>query len=86
MNQIYLEKLEYNKILEKLASFCHTYIGKDLALSLLPSSDRNNVEKTLSETMEAVSLIQRNSAPPISEIDDISFYIKSLESSSAISA
>ena len=86
MNQIYLEKLEYNIILEKLASFCHTYIGKDLALNLLPSSDRSIVEKTLSETMEAVSLIQRNSIPPISEIDDISFYIKSLESSSAISA
>lgn len=86
MNQIYLEKLEYNIILEKLASFCHTYIGKDLALNLLPSSDRSIVEKTLSETMEAVSLIQRNSIPPISEIDDISFYIKSLESSNAISA
>lgn len=86
MNQIYLEKLEYNKILEKLSSFCHTYIGKNLVLSLLPSSDRDIVEKTLSETMEAVSLIQRNSIPPISEIDDICFYIKSLESSSAISA
>ena len=86
MNQIYIEKLEYHKILNTLASFCHTYIGKDLALSLLPSSNKSIVEATLSETMEAVSLIQRKSAPPISEIDDISFYIKSLESSSAVSA
>lgn len=86
MNQIYFEKLEYHEILNKLASFCHTYIGKDLALSLLPSSNKSIVEATLSETMEAVSLIQRKSAPPISEIDDIGFYIKSLESSSAVSA
>ena len=86
MNQIYLEKLEYNKILEKLASFCHTYIGKDLALNLIPSSIKSEVEGSLAETLEAVSLIERTSAPPISEIDDINFYIKSLESSNAISA
>ena len=38
------------------------------------------------ETAEAVSLIQRNSTPPISDIDDIGVYIKLLESSSSISA
>ena len=86
MNKLYLEKLEYNKILDNLASFCHTYIGKELALNLSPSSNKNVVEETLLETSEAVSLIQRNSIPPISEFDDINFYIKSLESSSAISA
>ena len=36
MNKTYLEKLEYNKILDILSNFCHTYIGKDLSLNLLP--------------------------------------------------
>ena len=86
MNKIYLEKLEYNKILEILANFCHTYIGKELSLNLLPSFKKDEVKNALSETSEAISLIQRSSVPPISEIDDITFYIKSLESSNAISA
>lgn len=86
MNQIYLNKLEYNRILEQLSIYCHTYIGKEFALKLLPSNERQEVELTLSETNEAVSLIERNSTPPISEIDDIGVYLKLLESSSGISA
>ncbi len=86
MNKMSLEKLEYDKIIEKLSSFCNTYIGKNLALQLLPLITKNEVEHALQETLEAVSLIERNSVPPISEIDDISFYIKALESSNTISA
>ena len=86
MSKIYLEKLEYNKILEILSNFCHTYIGKELALNLLPSFSKEQVKVNLSETSEAISLIQRASIPPISEIDDVTFYLKSLESSNAISA
>ena len=86
MNKIYLEKLEYNKILEILSNFCHTYIGKELALNLLPSFSKEQVKVNLTETSEAISLIQRASIPPISEIDDITFYLKALESSNAISA
>ena len=86
MNKTYLEKLEYNKILEILSNFCHTYIGKELALNLLPSFSKEQVKVNLSETSEAISLIQRASIPPISEIDDITFYLKALESSNAISA
>ena len=86
MNQTYLNKLEYNKILEKLSTYCHTYLGKNEALSLLPSSDKSEVALCLKETNEAVGLMERNSTPPISEIDDIGIYIKLLESSSSISA
>ena len=86
MNQTYLNKLEYNKILEKLLTFCHTYIGKDIASKLQPSNNIETVETMLFETNEAVSLIERNSTPPISEIDDIGIYLKLLESSSTISA
>lgn len=86
MNQTYLNKLEYNQILQKLTTYCHTYIGKNLAINLLPSNKKETVSSTLSETSEAVSLIERNSTPPISEIDDIGVYLKLLESSSTISA
>ena len=86
MNQNYLNKLEFNEILEKLSTYCHTYLGKELALSLLPSNDKQEVKKMLSETEEAVSLMGRNSTPPISEIDDISYYLKLLANTTSISS
>ena len=86
MNKIYLEKLEYNKILEKLSFYCHTYLGKNIAINLLPSNKKEEVQTWLLETMEAVSLMERNSTPPITEIQNVELYIKSLESKFTISA
>lgn len=86
MNPYYLSKLEYPQILKQLSNFCKTYLGKEHALNLLPSNKKNEVVLMLSETSEALSLIERNSTPPFSEIDDIGVYIKQLESSNQISA
>ena len=85
MNKYNLKKLEFDQVLQKLSGYCHTYIGKEKVLSLEPSSDKNVVKKTLLETSEAVSLMDRNSTPPISEIEDIRVYIKMLESSNTLS-
>lgn len=82
----YLEKLEYNKIIEILSSFCITYVGKDICYNLMPQSSKNVVEQMLAETREAVNLIYRNSTPPFFEISNIDISIKSLESSSTLSA
>ncbi len=86
MNTNYLKKLEFDKILQNLSEYCHTYIGKEKVLSLYPSSDKEFVKKNLSETSQAVSLIERNSTPPLSEIEDIRVYIKMLESSNTLTA
>ena len=86
MNNYYLKKLEYDQILQKLSEYCHTYIGKEIALNLEPSSDKEMVRRLLKETSQAVSLIDRNSTPPISEIADIRVYIKMLESSNTLTA
>ena len=86
MNTNYLKKLEFDKILQNLSEYCHTYIGREKALSLEPSSDKDFVKKNLSETSQAVSLIDRNSTPPLSEIEDIRVYIKMLESSNTLTA
>jgi len=86
MNNNYLNKLEFDQVLQKLTEYCHTYIGKEKALELKPSSDKDYVKKSLLETSEAVSLMERNSTPPISEIEDIRVYIKMLESSSTLTA
>ncbi|HJJ05883.1 MAG TPA: hypothetical protein OIM45_08665 [Clostridiaceae bacterium] len=52
-------KLEYPNILEILSSYCKTYIGKNLAESLEPSSNKLQVERLLGETTEATCLIEQ---------------------------
>ena len=63
MNTNYLEKLEFNKILETLSNYCFTYIGKEKALGLVPITAREVVKSMLAETEEAINLSYRNSSP-----------------------
>lgn len=86
MNENYLEKLEYYKILEAVSNYCNTYLGKELAMSLLPSNQTNTVQKLLQETNEAVNLSYRNSFPSFTEISTIDIELKRLESSQPLSA
>lgn len=79
-------KLEYNNILSTLASYCKTYIGKNLAENLLPSSKKTEVEKLLSETTEAYNLINQNGSLPMDFLPNIELWIKYLESSQSLSA
>ena len=74
-----LKKLEYDKILEIIANYCKTYIGKNISFELRPSNNKNDVQKMLNETSQSVVLIQRNSTPPLGEISDITIYLKTLD-------
>lgn len=80
-----LLKLEFDKILEQLSKYSKTYIGKQKIIELRPSSDIIQVKNWLNETNQGVILIQRNNTPPISEIADITVYLKTLESSGILS-
>ena len=73
-----LKTLEYNKILDRLQSYCKTYIGKEIASNLEPSFEKLQVEALLEYTNEATSLIYRKSGIPLSDIPDISLSIKNL--------
>ena len=81
-----LEKLEYNKILEKLSLYCKTYIGKTFAMKLEPSSSKDCAQNSLDETSESINLTFRKGSIPITEIEDISMSIKKLESNISLSA
>lgn len=83
MNKKYLEKLEYNKVLENLCIFSKTYIGTEKCKTLAPSS---NVNYLLEQTYEAYNLICRNGNLPISPINNINILIKNLESDFSLTA
>ena len=85
MNEKYLKTLEYDKIVEKLSTYCKTYIGKQKVSALLPLFNNTDVVNQLAFTNEAVSLIYRKGSVPISDIPDITLSIKNLESDGVLS-
>lgn len=81
-----LEKLEFNKVLDILNNYTHTYIGKELVLSLVPSNNKDIVKRILAETTEATILVLRKGNAPISQIENISISLKKLESNGILSS
>lgn len=84
MNTHYLDKLEFNKVLENLSKYCSSDLGKELAMQLTIYHDANIVKQKLAETEEAVNLVFRNSLPSFYNICDIHNYILRLESSQTL--
>ena len=59
MLEKYLTKLEYNKILNIVSSYCLTYKGKHLSDIFSPSNNKDVVKKLLEETDSAVTFLIR---------------------------
>lgn len=76
-----LDKLDFKYITEKLATFTSSFEGKKLALNLEPSTNSLQVQSILNETTEAVNLSHEKGSFPISEISDVSIYLKTLAGS-----
>ncbi|MBR2289203.1 MAG: endonuclease MutS2 [Clostridia bacterium] len=86
METKYFEKLEFNQIKKILESFCVTFLGRKLALELLPLASKAEIEKAGNQTFEAANLIYRKGSLPVSEIEDITKYLKSLEAENPLNA
>ncbi len=86
MQEKYLNKLEFNKILDILSTYCNTYIGMQYIAELIPSNDIDIVKSQLAETSSALTLLSRKGEPPISAIPNIDVWIKNLESCNYLSA
>lgn len=82
----YLNKLEYNKILDIVSSYCATYIGRSLSSSFLPNSNKEIVARLLDETNSAVNLLIRKGEIPLSDIENIEVCIKNLKSYNSLGA
>ena len=85
MNTKYLKTLEFDKIIEKLTTYCKTYIGKENVANLLPTFNQYKVTSLLELTNEATSLIYRKGNVPLSDLPNIEISIKNLESSATLS-
>lgn len=86
MNNNYLDKLEYNRILEILSGFAKTYAGKKLVSKLKPSFNAVDVANLQLQTSQAVDMINKYGNPPIGEFNDVSLHLKKLSGDSILSA
>ena len=85
MDKKYLDKLEFNKVLEMLENYAVTYLGKEMIKNLKPSFNKNEVQINLKETEQADVLTHRIGGIPIGEIDNINMHLRTLEAGGTLS-
>jgi len=79
MNEKTIKKLEFDKIISRLASLASSPLGKELAENLVPSADIREIQRLLKETDDGVSFLVRKGNPPLSGIRDIRGSIRRVE-------
>jgi len=79
MNEKVIKVLEFDKIIEKLKDRASSRPGKELAESLVPSVDFDEVKQLQKETTDAVICILRKGSPPLGGIHDIMPFIRRAE-------
>lgn len=82
----YIEKLEFNKVIDILTDTCVTEIGKNLAKNLQPENKKDVVSILLKETTEATTLIYKKHIPSFVEIINFDYIEKMLKSNSSLSS
>lgn len=84
MNRKALKTLEYDKIMERLARFATTPIGKERCLELEPMDDVEQIRLAVRETTDAADRIRRRGSLSFSGVRDILPSIKRLEIGSSL--
>ncbi len=68
--------LEFDKIIEKVAGFAETNMGKEEVYKLGTSSNSEGVKFKQKQTAQALSIIIEKGSPPLGGISDIKEYVK----------
>ncbi len=86
MNEKVLKTLEFNKIIEKLASYAGSSMGREKCEALVPLSDRGKVEALQQETADALSRLYKKGTLSFSGLPDVGASVKRLEIGSTLGA
>ena len=84
MNKKTLKILEFDKILEKLASYAVGEEAKEMCLKLSPSADETEIKSAVSETTDAQRMTARCSSPSFSALKPVAGAIKRAEIGSVL--
>lgn len=85
MNEKALKTLEFDKVIDRLASLANTTLGKSLCTSLRPTADIREIEQNLLETSDALTLILKKGSLSFSGVKDIRSSLMRLDVGSVLS-
>lgn len=85
MNAKALKTLEYDKIIDQLASFAGSPLAKEICRNLVPSTDLYEIRKGQRETSDALSRIFQKGSVSFSGVSDVRGILKRLEIGSILS-
>ncbi|MCE5279782.1 MAG: MutS2/Smr-associated SH3 domain-containing protein [Planctomycetaceae bacterium] len=71
MDAFTLDKIEFDKIRDILAGFCHCKLGRDVAAHIAPARSGDVIRLWLAQTSEMVAALRDYSPPPFGGITDI---------------
>ena len=73
-----LQDLEFNTILQTIASKCNTDIGEEKAMAITPFKDKEALLTNLKQTSEYVASFSNNNAIPNHGFENINYELKFL--------
>lgn len=79
MNSKIIEKLEYNRIIKQLSDLAITAPAKAQALKLMPSSDFDEVKKSIDQTRVLSNILRVKGPMPITDFKDVRLSLKRLK-------
>ena len=66
----YIEKLEFNIILNSIREYCTFFLSKNMALDITPSSDLDEINSLQIETNEARKILEQDEKFSFDSIKD----------------
>lgn len=79
MNSKIIEKLEYNRIINQLSDLAITAPAKEQALTLMPSSNFDEVKKSIDQTRVLSNILRVKGPMPITDFKDVRASLKRLK-------
>ncbi|MBM6613318.1 endonuclease MutS2 [Desemzia sp. RIT804] len=86
MNQKILNTLEFPKIIQELASYASSNLGKELALELKPSPSLEDVQQWQDETADGVQIERLRGRMPIPRLENVRPHLKRLDIGASLNA
>ncbi|SER79391.1 endonuclease MutS2 [Salipaludibacillus aurantiacus] len=76
MNQSSLQQLDYDNILNTVASFAHTDRAKETIMASEPKLVKKHIDQMLIEVNQAARILDMSSSVPIHSLDEVATYLK----------
>ncbi len=84
MDQLTLEKIEFDAVRKYLGSFCSTSPGRDLAAVVSPDTDADTVRQHVKQTGDMLEIVGEIGLPPLAGLTDIAGHVSSAAAGSTL--